>query len=143
MPNENQLNNNEEITEEESNFYPNKYATKNVKFKQGLIEDFSHVSNFANNTFYTASDAGIMRLGNLVYLHSIICLTQNQYDYLQWREAINPYILYFIVEDGEQSDFNYIQQGIPNLQITGGSVTVKINEDNWRYYAEQFNSPSF
>lgn len=77
MPTEEQnesLNNNkEEITYN----YPQEVTTKKVVFKQGVLADFSLKEDFVNNTFYTASDAGILRLGNLVYLHSIICLTQH------------------------------------------------------------------
>ena len=91
-------------------------VTQNVIFRQGTLEDFNKLTNFANNTFYIATDASLMKLGNLINLHSIINLTQEQYDILNENHFINPSIMYCIIDDEPLSDFPYITKGLGELQ---------------------------
>ncbi len=131
------LNNNEED-------YPIAYPTKNIKFRLGMKKDFSHIQDLAKNTFYVAADASILRLGNLVYLHSIICLTQNQYSFLASLNGINNNILYFIVETKSQSDYDYITQGMPQYSIPGkDGRDIILTPDNFDEYINHPNYPHF
>lgn len=90
-------------------------VTQNVIFRQGTLEDFNKLTNFANNTFYIATDASLMKLGNLIHLHSIINLTQEQYDILNEHNFINPSIIYCIIDDESLSDFPYITKNLDEL----------------------------
>lgn len=90
-------------------------VTQNVIFRQGTLEDFNKLTNFANNTFYIATDASLMKIGNLIHLHSIINLTQEQYDILNEHNFINPSIIYCIIDDESLSDFPYITKNLNEL----------------------------
>jgi hypothetical protein len=56
-----------------------------------------------------------MKLGNLIHLHSIINLTQEQYDILNEHNFINPSIIYCIIDDESLSDFPYITKNLGEL----------------------------
>lgn len=73
-------------------------------FKQGTSEQFKKIKNFAKNTFYIDQESGRMKIGDIVNLHSIITLTQQQYDDLSSQNLINSNIIYIIVSEESLSD---------------------------------------
>lgn len=75
-----------------------------VLFKQGTSEQFKKIKNFAKNTFYIDQESGRMKIGDIVNLHSIITLTQQQYDDLSSQNLINSNIIYIIVSEESLSD---------------------------------------